>query len=227
MRALHISGPNLTKMELGGQKRELSCIYHQESIQTPTEVPCICGRKGHYVTTARRNRKDYLLTCQQRGHWETVTMQPMTRHCPSSSQFPPRAFLFITAPPNFPFSSVRVSSPLFYWTCISLPPVHVPSWNDLLFLSKLILLVKNNWLCYCFRLTESNWKPKYSLINKSKAHPHQEGHAIIKKNHHTDKKINKIKITPQWQERCWERNHGVKSVGYNIYIDKKESIHLF
>ena len=56
--------------------------------------------------------------CQQLGHWETVTMQPMRRHCPSNSQFPPRASVFITASPNFPFSCVRVSSPLFYWTCI-------------------------------------------------------------------------------------------------------------
>lgn len=50
------------------------------------------------------------------------TAQPLKIHCTLNSQFPPMDFLFIPAPQNFPFSSIRVSFPfslkkIFFLSC--------------------------------------------------------------------------------------------------------------
>ena len=71
-----------------------------------------------------QQEKDFLLAYQELSQWESVTSQPMTSDYTSHFHFPPMELVFIIPPPNFPFSSLRVSSPWFYRTWRNLYVVH-------------------------------------------------------------------------------------------------------
>ena len=123
------------------------------SIQIPTEreVLCLSGRKWYYFTTTRRRKKDFSPAWQQPSQWETVTTQPMKSHYTLSFHFPPMDILCMTAPPNFPFS-IRVSLPALHQTCMWFATVACCKLHFLLLPNKRVLLV-NNLLFYCFKLT--------------------------------------------------------------------------
>lgn len=109
-------------------------------------------RKWHYFTTISQRKKDILLAWQELIQWRTVTTQPVKAHCTSNSQIPVMYFSFITAYPNFPFSSMSFPSfvlkglHVVHHTCMSQITIFSCSCINLFCWS-------NNWLFYCFRLT--------------------------------------------------------------------------
>ena len=68
-----------------------------------------------------RRKEGFLLAQQQPSQWETVTKQPMKRHYISNSQPTPSYFVFITALLNWPLSSIKVASPLFFGLACGAP----------------------------------------------------------------------------------------------------------
>lgn len=102
-------------MELGGQKRELSCPTIQCQLQTRYKVLCIVhgvasqtglshlhfaspAEEGYYLRPSRR-KEELLLALQQPRQRETVTTRPMKSHYISNFLFLPMDSLLIPALP--------------------------------------------------------------------------------------------------------------------------------
>ena len=102
-------------MELGGQKRELSCPTIQCQLQTRYKVLCIVhgvasqtglshlhfaspAEEGYYLRPSRR-KEELLLALQQPRQRETVTTWPMKSHNISNFLFLPMDSLLIPALP--------------------------------------------------------------------------------------------------------------------------------
>lgn len=100
---------NSTQMESGCLKWDFSHRYPCRSIEMPTGrgEPHISHRKWHCFTTSSRRKKNFLLAWQHFSQWKTIPTQPMESCYTSNSQFPPMDILFITVPPNCPFSSKK------------------------------------------------------------------------------------------------------------------------
>ena len=94
------------KMELGGQQGELSSTHSVNTDPNRKRLTLHLLQKRYYLTTTRR-RTIFLLAWQQFNQWETVTTQTKKTLYILNSQFPPINFLFITNPPNFPFSFIK------------------------------------------------------------------------------------------------------------------------
>ena len=95
-------------MESGSQKGELSHPTTRGQLQTQSEknLPLhVQQEEGYYFVLQKR--KEFLLARNSLVN-ETITTWTMKNHCTLISQFPSMDSLFITAPPNFPFSSITV-----------------------------------------------------------------------------------------------------------------------
>lgn len=123
-------------MESGGQRGS----SHSMSIQIPTE-------------------RDGILHLLQ----EVTLLSPARFSSRNSSANERRSqlrqYLFITTPPNFPFSSIK-DFPLLCFTRLAcgLPQLHVPNYNSLLLRNKPILLLKKKIILF-HEITFSFSKP--------------------------------------------------------------------
>ena len=93
---------NLTKMESGGQKGELSCTSHLLPVLNAAErdVLCISNRRCHYYLPA--GGKKIFPSAGNSSVSEGLTTQQMKSHYTSNSLFPPMDFLYIMSPSQLP-----------------------------------------------------------------------------------------------------------------------------
>ena len=144
---------NCTKIGLGDQKGELSYTYHMMPTQIPAgwNVPCISSTLHLQQEVASFNHQQEIVSLPgnrpanerlwQLSQWDATFLQT-----PSFLQW----LLFITAPFNSPFSSIKE---------FALQNLHVGhpscmSWIAVLCCSHINLFSwKNKWLFYCFMLT--------------------------------------------------------------------------
>ena len=96
-------------MESGSQKGELSHPTTRGQLQTQLEKTYLCMSNRKKATTLfSSKRKEEFLLARNSLVNETITTWTMKNHCTLISQFPSMDSLFITAPPNSPFSSITV-----------------------------------------------------------------------------------------------------------------------
>lgn len=109
-----LSKGNLIKMELGGQKGELSCTYPLTSIQIPIGI---CSRKWHYFIIPSRRKKDFSSPGNSSANERLAQLSQWRATILPTSSFLQWNFVY-NSPSQLPFILYkRVSSPLLYLTC--------------------------------------------------------------------------------------------------------------
>ena len=114
---------NITKLESGAQKGELSQTYHSHTYRFQQKETYLIPLVGSDTIIASRRKKNFPLAWQQLSQWETVTAQPIQK----ISQYKKSLYFELPVSSNWHFvyhgpSQLflllykRVSSPLLYWT---------------------------------------------------------------------------------------------------------------
>ena len=114
---------NITKLESGAQKGELSQTYHSHTYRFQQKETYLIPLVGSDTIIASRRKKNFPLAWQQLSQWETVTAQPIQKisqykkslyfELPVSSNW---HFVYHRPSQLFLLLYKRVSSPLLYWT---------------------------------------------------------------------------------------------------------------
>ena len=96
---------NITKLESGAQKGELSQTYHSHTYRFQQKETYLIPLVGSDTIIASRRKKNFPLAWQQLSQYKKSANTK--NHYTLNSQFPLIDILFITGPPNFSSSSIK------------------------------------------------------------------------------------------------------------------------